>query len=51
MCGSPSLLKEGKMRILRSWCYLPAPQRNIVPGQFVVFYDGDELVGSAVSDR
>lgn len=27
------------------------PQRAIAPGQFVVFYDGDELIGSAVIER
>ncbi len=26
-------------------------QRSIAPGQFIAFYDGDELIGSAVIDR
>jgi tRNA-specific 2-thiouridylase len=28
-----------------------APQRAVAPGQFIAFYDGDELLGSAVIDN
>ncbi len=28
--------------------YFDTPQRAIAPGQFIVFYDGDELIGSGV---
>ncbi|MBI2477068.1 tRNA 2-thiouridine(34) synthase MnmA [Candidatus Uhrbacteria bacterium] len=27
-----------------------SPQRAVAPGQFIVFYDGDELIGSAIID-
>lgn len=37
---------DGAMRVM-----FDKPQRAVAPGQFVVFYQGDELVGSGVIER
>ena len=47
----PLLTKEGLGEVsdldsLR--VYFDTPQRAIAPGQFVAFYDGEEMIGSAV---
>lgn len=36
------------MRDSGAWILFDEPQRGITPGQFAAWYDGDELVGSAV---
>lgn len=44
--GAPCVIREiGKDRVE---CRFEEPQRAITPGQAVVFYDGDYVVGGGV---